>query len=50
MLNDGNHLGVAPNPDFLLVVPGASDGDPGATFKFQELATMSRKNDGYEAS
>jgi len=43
MPNDGNHLGAAPNRDFLLVVPAASDGDPSATFKFQELVTMSAR-------
>jgi len=46
MPNDGNHLGAAPNRDFLLVVPAASDGDPGATFKFQELVTMSARTTG----
>ncbi len=43
MPDDGNHLGVAPNRDFLLVIPAASDTDPGATFKFQELVTMSAR-------
>jgi len=33
--NDGNHLGVSPNRDFLLLVPAASDADPKATLKFQ---------------
>jgi hypothetical protein len=46
MPNDGNHLGVAPNRDFLLVVPAASDGNPDATFKFQELVTMSARTTG----
>jgi len=41
MPNDGNHLGAAPNRDFLLLVPAASDADPSATFKFQDLVTMS---------
>ena len=40
--NDGNHLGVAPNRDFLLLIPAASDTDPGATFKFQDLVALSR--------
>ena len=39
---DGNHLGVSPNRDFLLLVPAASDADPGATFKFQDLIALSR--------
>jgi hypothetical protein len=44
--DDGNHLGVSPNPDFLLLIPAQSDSDPGATFKFQELVTMSAKTGG----
>ena len=40
--NDGNHLGVAPNRDFLLLVPVASDADPNAIFKFQDLVALSR--------
>jgi len=40
--NDGNHLGVSPNRDFLLLVPAASDTDSNATFKFEELVAMSR--------
>jgi hypothetical protein len=38
--NDGNHLGVAPNSDFLLLLPVASD--PNAIFKFQDLVALSR--------
>ena len=44
--NDGNHLGVAPNRDFVLLVPVASDDNPDATFKFDELVSMSRKATG----
>lgn len=44
--NDGNHLGVSPNRDFLLLVPVASDPDPEATFKFEELVGLSRKATG----
>jgi hypothetical protein len=44
--NDGNHLGVSPNRDFLLLVPAALDSDPAATFKFDELVQMSRKATG----
>ncbi len=46
MPNDGNHLGAAPNRDFLLVIPAASDTDPDATFKSQELVTMSARTVG----
>ena len=44
--NDGNHLGVAPNPDFLLLVPAAADADPDTVFKFQDLVNLSRKATG----
>lgn len=44
--DDGNHLGVAPNRDFLLLVPAASDTDPAAVFKFTELVDLSRKATG----
>lgn len=46
MPNDGNHLGAAPNRDFLLLVPATSDADPNATFKFQDLVAMSARTTG----
>lgn len=44
--SDGNHLGAAPNRDFLLLIPAASDPDPKASFGFQELVNLSRKATG----
>jgi hypothetical protein len=44
--SDGNHLGVAPNPDFLLAIPVTADPDPKAEFKDQELIDLSRKTTG----
>jgi hypothetical protein len=44
--NDANHLGVSPNRDFVLLVPIASDPDPKAEFKYQELVALSRKATG----
>ncbi len=44
--NDGNHLGAAPNRDFLLLIPADSDSDPNASYKFQELVSLSRKATG----
>jgi hypothetical protein len=44
--NDGNHLGVAPNRDFLLLIPAAADSDPNAMYKFTDLVAMSRKASG----
>lgn len=40
---DGNHLGISPIRDFLLMVPVADDRDPSARFKFEDLAKMSAK-------
>ena len=44
--NDGNHLGVSPNRDFVLLVPPDSDPDPAAQFKIEELVSLSRKATG----
>lgn len=41
--NDGNHLGVSPSRDFLLLTPPGSDTDPAAQFKFDELVSLSKK-------
>lgn len=43
---DGNHLGVAPNPDFVLLLPPGSDSDPNAQLKFQDMVSLSRKATG----
>ncbi len=41
--NDGNHLGVAPSRDFLLMIPASADPDPGRVFKVQEVIALSRQ-------
>lgn len=41
--NDGNHLGVAPSRDFLLMIPANSDPEPDKAFKFPELVALSRQ-------
>jgi hypothetical protein len=46
MPDDGNHLGAAPQPDFLLLIPAQSDSDPKAVFKVQDLVTMSARTGG----
>lgn len=38
---DGNHLGVAPNPDFVLLIPVADDPDPAAAYDFGKLVELS---------
>ena len=44
--NDGNHLGVAPSRDFLLMIPASADPDPGKVFKIQEVIALSRQASG----
>ncbi len=39
--SDGNHLGVAPNPDMVLLVPIADDVDPKVNFDFGKLIELS---------
>ena len=43
---DGNHLGISPIRDFLLLTPVAADLDPTAKYKFEDLTEMSRKTTG----
>jgi len=40
---DANHLGVAPNPDFLLAIPAASDTKPDTQYPFDKLVALSMK-------
>ncbi len=41
--NDGNHMGVAPNRDFLLLLPLVSDSDPAAVYTDKQLHRASAK-------
>src|SRR5208283_298754 len=43
---DGNHLGVAPNPDFLLAIPVASDRDPEQRYLYKKLVRLSAQSTG----
>jgi hypothetical protein len=43
---DGNHMGVAPYPDFVLLIPIANDPDPAATFDFGKMVELSTKASG----
>jgi len=43
---DGNHLGISPIRDFLLLVPIALDQDPTTKYKFEELTALSKKASG----
>jgi hypothetical protein len=40
--NDGDHLGTAPTPDFLLLVPPAADPNPDQSYGLEELSALSR--------
>jgi hypothetical protein len=43
---DGNHMGVAPNPDFLLASPVASDSRPEQSYVYKKLVALSAKSTG----
>jgi hypothetical protein len=43
---DGNHLGVAPNPDFLLASPAADDSHPDEICVYKKLVALSAKSTG----
>jgi hypothetical protein len=43
---DANHMGVSPNPDFLLAIPLADDPNPAATLPFKRLVALSVKSTG----
>ena len=44
---DGNHMGVAPNPDFLLASPVADDSRPEQLYRSQEAGRSERQGDGH---
>lgn len=44
--DDGNHLGAAPNRDFLLLLPIAADADPATALKPADAIDRSRKASG----
>ena len=43
---DANHMGVSPNPDFLLAIPVAADTNPAETLPFKRLVSLSAKTTG----
>ncbi len=43
---DGNHMGVAPNPDFLLAIPVASDPNPEQLYLYKKLVGLSAESTG----
>jgi len=43
---DANHMGVSPNPDFLLAIPAADDLNPADPLPFKRLVALSAKSTG----
>jgi hypothetical protein len=43
MPSDGNHMGVAPTPDFFVLLPPSADTDPDAVLDFQELIKLGKQ-------
>jgi hypothetical protein len=43
---DANHMGVSPNPDFLLAIPLAADPDPVVEIPYKKLVNLSAKTTG----
>ncbi len=43
---DANHMGVSPNPDFLLVIPVAHDPDPASVLPYKQMIALSPKTTG----
>ena len=43
---DANHMGVSPNPDFLLAVPVTSDTNPAQPLPYKRLVSLSTKASG----
>jgi hypothetical protein len=44
--SNGDHLGVAPAPDFVLAIPAGADANPTTKYNFEELVALSRKTTG----
>jgi hypothetical protein len=43
---DGNHMGVSPYRDYLMLIPPEQDTDPGKNFNYVELITSSAQASG----
>src|SRR5271167_2927167 len=43
---DGNHMGVSPNPDFLVAIPVASDPNPEQSHPYRKLVALSAQSTG----
>jgi hypothetical protein len=43
---DGNHMGVAPTRDFVLLLPASADSDPGAKYDYAQMVKLSSQVSG----
>jgi len=43
---DANHMGVSPDPDFLLAIPAENDTKPDADYAYEKLVALSSKSTG----
>ncbi len=46
MPSDGNHMGVSPTPDYLVLTPPAADKDPNAVLEYQDLIKLGKQASG----
>ncbi len=46
MPSDGNHMGVAPTPDFFVLLAPAADKDPDTVMEYQELLKLGKQASG----
>jgi hypothetical protein len=43
---DANHMGVSPNPDFLLAIPASSDSAPDTDYPYRKMVSLSSRTTG----
>ncbi len=46
MPSDGNHMGVAPTPDFFVLLPPGADNNPDAVMEYQDLIKLGKQASG----
>ena len=46
MPSDGNHMGVAPTPDFFVLLPPAADKDPSAVLEYEDVIKLGKQASG----
>ncbi len=46
MPSDGNHMGVAPTPDFFVLLPPSADKEPDAVLEYQDVIRLGKQASG----